>query len=288
MIARHARARATILGVLLAVALAGGAAPGARAEYPNGQIPRVALAHIVTPHSCTLLRRDAAASWNTMRLAGGGAVSVNGCDSANRPIARQIYWRAYWCGRGACQNAAIVGTSNHGRGIAADVPLATQLYIRQHGQLYGWCKTFHAPGCGPSDASYEPWHHRWTPGVWAQRPDPGASYAYPALREGSGGPGQNTRVKIVQRRLHIQADGELGPGTRRELIFFQHRHCLATSGVTTKRTWIALRASRATNRRVITTCAAGRRPQLRARPTTRLPAVRRGPQDGATVPARRR
>jgi len=260
----------------------------ANAEYPNGAIPRAALAHIVTPHGCTLLRRDAAASFNTMRLAGGAAITVNGCDSANRPVARQIYWRAYWCGRGACQNAAVVGTSNHGRGIATDVPLATQLYIARHGYLYGWCKRYHAPGCGPSDASYEPWHHRWTPGVWHQRPDPGASYLYPSLRPGSGGPGQRSRVIAVQRRLHVRADGELGPGTRAALVGFQRRHCLAASGVTTKRTWVALRASRATNRRAVAACAAGRRPQLRARPTTRLPAVRRGPQDGATVPARRR
>jgi len=256
----------------------------ANAEYPNGAIPRAALAHIVTPHGCTLLRRDSAASFNTMRLAGAAAVSVNGCDSANRPIARQIYWRAYWCSRGACQNAAIVGTSNHGRGIAADVPLATQLYIREHGQLYGWCKTYHAPGCGPSDASYEPWHHRWTPGVWRQRPDPGASYPNPPLREGSGGPGQDTRVRIVQRRLHIPADGELGPGTRTALVAFQRRHCLRGDGITGKRTWIALRASTATNRRAINACAAGRRPKLQAHARPPLPPVRHGPQDGANVP----
>jgi len=287
MTARHARARATILGVLLTVALAGAAATGARAEYPNGAIPRAALAHIVTPHGCTLMRRDAAAAFNSMRLAGGASIGVNGCDSAYRAYARQVYWRAYWCSRGACGNAAAPGSSNHGRGVADDVPPPTRSFIDARGYRWGFCKLYHAPGCGPSDAAYESWHVKWTPGVWRQRPDPGASYAYPALREGSGGPGQSGRVMAVQRRLGLRADGELGPATSARLRAFQHRHCLAASGATTKRTWIALRAPDAQNHRVLATCSAGRTPTLKAQVKVPVPAIQHGPQDGAATPLRR-
>lgn len=48
-------------------------------------------------------------------------------------------------------------------------------------------------------------------------------------------------VRIVQRRLHVPADGIFGPVTRRAVEAFQRRHRLAVDGVVGPRTWAALK-----------------------------------------------
>ena len=60
----------------------------------------------------------------------------------------------------------------------------------------------------------------------------------PLLRIGS----QGSAVVALQRKLHISADGEFGPQTRRAVLAFQRSHRLAADGVVGPRTWGALRA----------------------------------------------
>jgi len=49
-----------------------------------------------------------------------------------------------------------------------------------------------------------------------------------------------TRVRVIQRRLHVKADGIFGPVTRRAVEGFQRRRGLAVDGVVGPRTWAAL------------------------------------------------
>lgn len=50
-----------------------------------------------------------------------------------------------------------------------------------------------------------------------------------------------TTVRVVQRRLHVPADGIFGPVTRHAVEGFQRRHGLAADGVVGPRTWAALK-----------------------------------------------
>lgn len=124
----------------------------------NGSLPRSQLAPIPGGY----LRKDAAAAWNAMYLHAkrlGVTISVNGPDSSYRTLPRQRYWKNWWCARGRCGNAAVPGTSNHGLGLAVDVPPLTRRTIDRIGEAYGWAKKW-------SDASHEAWHIKWRPGVW--------------------------------------------------------------------------------------------------------------------------
>ncbi len=67
-------------------------------------------------------------------------------------------------------------------------------------------------------------------------PVAGASAASVVLRQGARG----SAVVVLQRDLHIPADGDFGPQTRRAVISFQHRHHLSADGVVGARTWAAL------------------------------------------------
>ena len=64
----------------------------------------------------------------------------------------------------------------------------------------------------------------------------GAAAASIVLRQGSRG----SAVVVLQRDLHIPADGDFGPQTRRAVITFQRRHHLSADGVVGARTWAAL------------------------------------------------
>jgi len=70
----------------------------------------------------------------------------------------------------------------------------------------------------------------------AALPVTAASAASIVLRQGSRG----SAVVVLQRDLHIPADGDFGPQTRRAVITFQRRHHLAADGVVGPRTWAAL------------------------------------------------
>ena len=59
------------------------------------------------------LEHSAAAAWNALaehcRTNNGVQIRPNGPDSLYRPYSRQVFWKNYWCGQGACGNAATPG-----------------------------------------------------------------------------------------------------------------------------------------------------------------------------------
>lgn len=119
-------------------------------------------------------------------------IRTNGEDSAYRPFTRQEYWRAYWCARGACQNAAVPGTSNHGLGLATDDPPYVIALIRKYGPQFGW-------NIACSDAPWEDWHVKYCGGWRGSDPGPGTApiITYPTLHKGDSG----DAVKRLQKHL---------------------------------------------------------------------------------------
>lgn len=227
---------AVALSVALGVALCAAPADG----YRNGQLPR----HVLVPAAqggCVKLARGPAAAWNTLQLGLRRRLPVSGCDSAYRPLARQWFWRRVWCMKGRCGNAARPGTSNHGWGLAVDVPWRVRRLVDRHGARFGWAKRW-------SDAQHEWWHLKWRAGVWRVRPDPGINIRDPLLAEGSGGPGQAFSVRRLQGHLRrhrtcprLRRDGHYGRTTTRCVIRFQAGHRLAGDGRVGRATWKALR-----------------------------------------------
>ncbi len=122
----------------------------------NGRLPAGSLADIPGGR----LTREAAASWNRMRRAIGEKTGVWICPTstrtAYRPYADQVYfWNLYQAGKGSL--AARPGTSNHGWGLAVDVPQPKMArLINQYGAEYGWQKRW-------SDAPSEWWHFKYAP-----------------------------------------------------------------------------------------------------------------------------
>lgn len=135
--------------------------------YSNGAIPQSALRPVA---GGGYLAPEAAAAWNALAAhvyrEQGVKIAPNGPDSTYRSLARQQYWRDYWCSRGLCGNAAIVGTSNHGLGLAVDTD--DSALVNRYGAPYGYQKAW-------SDAPAEIWHMRYTPGHY-NGPDPGPDY----------------------------------------------------------------------------------------------------------------
>lgn len=234
--------RRTLAALLAALTLLGAGAQGATA-WTNGDAPPGAMSPIATGVKCTplegQLENHAAAAFNSMALAAGEQLPINGCDSAYRPYARQLYYRSYWCGLGNCGNAAVPGTSNHGLGLAIDVTQATRGYIDLHGKRFGFCKCW-------SDAPAEWWHVKYNPAVF-HRPNPGTNFHSPVLRQGSGGPGQNVYVRKLQKLLRghgdksVDVDGEFGHSTTIAVEHFQHAEYLKVNGVVSRRVWKRLR-----------------------------------------------
>lgn len=206
----------------------------------NGNLPASDLAAIAGGGS---LRKDAAAAWNAMaaeaRSRYGVNIAVTGPDSAYRSYARQVYWRAVWCARGQCGNAAVPGTSNHGWGIAVDVPSYVQAIINTIGPRYGWNKA-----C--SDAPWEPWHYKWCGGWSGANPGSGSGSKYPTLRRGRKGKAVKRAQRHLRRWNHglIQpdVDGRFGKQTKLAVKRFQWTHGLKPDGVIGKKTWSKLRA----------------------------------------------
>lgn len=126
------------------------------------------------------LRRDAAAAWNAPGGPADAGLRPGGDDSSYRPLDRQEYfWGLYQSGRGNL--AAVPGTSNHGWGIAVDIPNGwEQEWMREHGAKYGWQKT---------EAFSEPWHWTYVGGV--------SFPTFKTLKKGSRG----KRVVRLSRRL---------------------------------------------------------------------------------------
>lgn len=122
----------------------------------NGQLPDSALSLIP---GGKLAKGDPARSWLAMRYYIGRKHNVwltpTGPISSYRPLAAQRrFWELYQAGRGNL--AARPGTSNHGLGLAVDIPtFAMQRYVREYGHLFGWGIK---GGVLQSDAPSEAWH----------------------------------------------------------------------------------------------------------------------------------
>lgn len=134
--------------------------------YQNGRIPLTLLAPI--PWEPGLyLRADAEAALSRLDAAYSAAFGHDiVITSAYRDYQDQVAARTYWCGLGACGNAAVPGTSNHGWGVAVDIGennhtvigyvSPTYAWMKAHGAQYGWVHPAWAEpgGVGPHEA----WH----------------------------------------------------------------------------------------------------------------------------------
>ena len=134
-------------------------------------------AHELAPIAQGQLRKDAAAGWNAMNVEArkrGLQLVPTGSASSYRTYEQQVsLWRLYQSGRGAL--AAHPGGSNHGWGLAVDVPTREmRRMVDQIGTPYGWSKVW-------SDAPTEWWHlkfqeghyHGKDPGPYGAAPSPG-------------------------------------------------------------------------------------------------------------------
>ena len=166
----------------------------------NGRLARSELA----PVPGGFLRKDAAAAWNAMCAAaldeGRPVPRPRGKGSSYRTFKRQVFWRCVWTARGTPGNAAIPGTSDHGEGIAVDVPEPAQRNtIDAIGAKYGWQKRW-------SDAAHEPWHFKWRVGD------------YPAVRAAAFGAEQLlTDTNGVSSTSRPLTEGEASALLRRDL-----------------------------------------------------------------------
>lgn len=209
--------------------------------YSNGQYPQSALRPIMGGYFAA---PGPAAAWNAMgaeiKKATGQTIRVNGPDSAYRSYERQVYWKNYWCSRGACQNAATPGTSNHGLGWAFDVPDYVSALMERFGSKYGFRRA-----C--SDAPWENWHWKWC-GGWDGKdpgPDGKSGPTYPTLKKGDDG----SAVKRLQKHLRRwnlgltrpTVDGGFGEVTEMAVEEFQLIHGLKSDGIVGGKTWAKLR-----------------------------------------------
>jgi lysozyme len=224
-------ARIAALAALLLLALA----PAPALAFENGRAPDSALSP-AAQGGCVQLEREAARAWNTLQLRVGRILPANGCLSAYRSFAQQVELRRFWCARGKCQNAAVPGRSNHGLGRAIDVsPRTVVPVVDRSGAPFGWCKN--APRRGPppcfSDAPHEPWHVRYSPGIFRGRVNPCP------LREGD----RDACVRGLERRLRAHGvfdrkpDATFGRFTRTAVLRFQASHRLAGDGIVGPATW---------------------------------------------------
>ena len=198
-------------------------------SYPNGQLPASALAPIPGGR----LSKPAALRWNALcvraRADGHRTPMPNGPDSTYRTRSRQVFWRAWWCARGACGNAAVPGTSNHGKGIAVDTNDGD---VVDRYPAYGWAKRY-------SDAPWEPWHRRWA----GFGPVADAVGWAPVIRRGSRGPAVYRAQTYIRNKIGFphRRSTTFGPLTEQAVRKFQRSRGLKADGVIGAATWKALR-----------------------------------------------
>ena len=130
----------------------------------NGNLP---MAYLASTVSGCVVYDESVNSLNLM-IAQAAKDGVNLRPiSCYRDYAGQVAARDEWCAKGACQMAAVPGTSNHGWGKAVD-------FRDQSGELtfdsagYAWLKTWagyygwmHPKGMEQGGPVPEPWHWEW-------------------------------------------------------------------------------------------------------------------------------
>jgi hypothetical protein len=122
----------------------------------NGRLPASSLGAIPGGR----LEKHAANSWLRLRAKIGAAAGIWICPTSSRTAYRtyaeqEYFWNLYIHGNGAL--AARPGTSNHGWGVAVDVPQPVMAsLINRYGADYGWQKRW-------SDAPSEWWHFKYAP-----------------------------------------------------------------------------------------------------------------------------
>jgi hypothetical protein len=206
------------------------------------------------------LSKPSAAAWNTANLAfyaqTGRLIVLNGSGASYRLLGRpgdynqgashgvftQWYAYEYWCGQGACYNAARPSTSNHGWARAGDSWTHCTDDRRRMDAV------MNRVGIYWGEAQSECWHMTVHIDRFG-RPDPGPNAVSPRLCLRSGGYGQDRYVRYLQRylRRHGYAppiSGTLDRRTRHDLVLFQQRVHIHQRGCTTPATWSHLRARR--------------------------------------------
>ncbi len=129
------------------------------------------------------LRKDAAAAWLALRRKIGNEQGVWICPTSTRTAYRsfadqEYFWRLYQQGGNL---AARPGTSNHGWGMAVDVPQpAMKAALRAHGHDFGWGI---AGGRLSSDAPSEDWHSLFHTGVWKGHAEPEHVHPYHVMND---------------------------------------------------------------------------------------------------------
>jgi D-alanyl-D-alanine carboxypeptidase-like protein len=130
------------------------------------------------------LRDDAAGAWLAMRRHIGKNKGIWICPTSRRTAYRtfadqQYFYNLWRSGRGAL--AAVPGTSNHGWGLAVDLPRADmQAAVRECGHQFGWGIK---GGKLTSDAPSEEWHCTYHPGVFKAPPKPPHVHPYRRMNE---------------------------------------------------------------------------------------------------------
>jgi hypothetical protein len=161
----------------------------------NGNLP----ASDLSPIPGGRLRKDAAAAWLAMRRRIGKQNGVWICPTsprtAYRPLAdQQYFWNLFQAGKGAL--AARPGTSNHGWGIAVDLPTAAmQAAVRECGHEFGWGIR---GGRLTSDAPSEPWHATFHEGVYDAPPAKPHKHPYHFMTDGER---EARDILISERRI---------------------------------------------------------------------------------------
>ncbi|HWJ86225.1 MAG TPA: peptidoglycan-binding protein [Cellulomonas sp.] len=155
------------------------------------------------------LSTAAAASYQRMRAAGLPA----GITSAGRTHDEQQHlYELYKAGKGAF--ALRPGSSKHELGLALDLPDEggnPRAWVRANGRRFGWVKDVNPR---------EDWHMEYV--AAKDEKDPA-----PVLRLGSRG----SRVKKLQAKVGVEADGIFGPITKAAVKAWQKAHGLEADGI---------------------------------------------------------
>ena len=130
----------------------------------NGAVPDSELLQ-VSP-SCLAYYRAAPSLISLLAAAHRDGIRL-APEECYRDYAGQVQARNDWCARGACDMAAVPGTSNHGWGKAVDLrdqsgeltfDSAGYAWLKAHAGWFGW----NHPGVmEPGGSVPEPWHWEW-------------------------------------------------------------------------------------------------------------------------------